>query len=104
MGFDVITIRPNPKIMKKLVRYDFLNHLNPIKVTEFSLYSSTYIIAEKFDIPLIIQGENPGLTLGTRLTGVGTDSNCLNAEKLNTLSSLNSRKGLLKIVSNASWR
>ena len=46
LGFDVITIRPNPNIMKKLVRYDFLNHLNPIKVTEFSLYSSTYIIAE----------------------------------------------------------
>ncbi len=86
LGFDVITIRPNPKIMKKLVRYDFLNHLNPIKVTEFSLYSSTYIIAEKFDIPLIIQGENPGLTYGTSKTGVGTDSNALNAEKLQTLS------------------
>ena len=86
LGFDVITIRPNPKVMKKLVSYDFFEHLNPVKATEFSLYSSTYIIAEKFDIPLIIQGENPGLTLGTSLTGVGEDANALKAEQLQTLS------------------
>ncbi len=86
LGFDVITIRPNPKIMKKLVRNDFFNHLNPVKATEFSLYSSSYIIAEKFNIPLVIQGENPGLTVGTSLTGVGTDSNALNAYQLQTLS------------------
>ena len=86
LGFDVITIRPNPKVMKKLIRYDFFDKLNPIKVTEFSLYSATYIIAEKFKIPLIIQGENPGLTLGTSLTGIGKDSNALKAEQLHTLS------------------
>jgi N-acetyl sugar amidotransferase len=87
LGFDVITIRSNPKIMKKLVKYDFIKNLNPVKATEFPLYSSTYIIAEKFQIPLIIQGENPGLTLGTRLTGVGTDYNALKANELQTLSS-----------------
>ena len=87
LGFDVVTIRPNPQIMKKLIRYDFFKNLNPVKPTEFSLLSSTYIIAEKFHIPLIIQGENPGLILGTRLTGVGTDSNALKANELHTLSS-----------------
>jgi N-acetyl sugar amidotransferase len=87
LGFDVISLRPNPKIMKKLIKRDFYKYLNPIKITEYSLYSSTYIIAEKFEIPLIIQGENPGLTLGTRLTGVGTDSNALKANELQTLSS-----------------
>jgi len=86
LGFDVITIRPNPKVMKKLIRYDFFDQLNPIKVTEFSLYSSTYIIAEKFQIPLIMQGENPGLTLGASLTGIGKDSDALKAEQLQTLS------------------
>ena len=86
LGFDVISIRPNPKIMKKLVKFDFFNGLNPVKATEFSLYSSAYIIAEKFQIPLIIQGENPGLTVGTSLTGVGKDSDALNAYKLQTLS------------------
>ena len=87
IGFDVISIRTNPKILKKLMKFDFYTNLNPVKITEFSLWASTYIIAEKFDIPLIIQGENPGLTLGTRLTGVGTNDNCLNANKLQTLSS-----------------
>lgn len=86
LGFDLITLRPNPKIMKKLIRYDFFNHLNPVKATEFSLYSSTYIVAEKFNIPLIIQGENPGLTVGASLTGVGTDSDALKAYQLQTLS------------------
>ncbi len=87
LGFDVISLRPNPKVIKKLIKRDFYKYLNPVKITEYSLYSSTYIIAEKFDIPLIIQGENPGLTLGTRLTGVGTDSNALKANELQTLSS-----------------
>lgn len=87
LGFDTITIRPNPKIMKKLVKRDFFEYLNPVKITEYSLYSSTYIISEKFNIPLIIQGENPGLTLGTSLTGVGIDSDALKANELQTLSS-----------------
>ncbi|MGY5148929.1 MAG: N-acetyl sugar amidotransferase [Candidatus Nitrosopumilus sp. bin_68KS] len=86
-GFDVITIRPNPNVMKKLIKYDFLKHLNPVKASEFPLYSSTYVIAEKFEIPLIIQGENPGLTVGASLTGVGTDSDALKAYQLQTLSS-----------------
>ena len=84
-GFDVITIRPNPKIIKKLIQHDFFIHLNPVKATEFPLYSSTYVIAEHFSIPLIIQGENPGLTLGTSLTGVGKDENSLKANQLQTL-------------------
>lgn len=86
LGFDLITIRPNPKIMKQMIKYDFFNYLNPVKATEFSLYSSTYIIAEKFHIPLIIQGENPGLTVGASLTGVGKDSDALKAYQLQTLS------------------
>ena len=87
LGFDVITIRPNPKKMKKMIRRDFFKYLNPVKITEYSLWSSAYIIAEAFNIPLIIQGENAGLTLGTSLTGIGTDSNALKANETNTLSS-----------------
>ena len=86
LGFDVFSIRPNPQIIKKLIKFDFYKHLNPVKITEFCLYASTYIIAEKFDISLIIQGENPGLVLGTRLTGVGSDSNALKADEMHTLS------------------
>lgn len=86
LGFDVISIRPNPKIMKKLIRYDFYTHLNPVKVTEYSLWASTYIIANNFNIPLIIQGENAALTLGVSLTGQSKDSDALQANSQNTLS------------------
>ncbi len=87
LGFDVISLRPNPLAMKKLVKKDFYNFLNLVIVMEFSLWASTYIIADKFDIPLIIQGENPGLTLGARKTGVGVNGDALNADKLDTQSS-----------------
>ena len=86
LGFDMITFRPNPLIMKKLIKRDFYTYLNLVRPTEFCLVACTYIISDKFDIPLIIQGENAGLTLGTRLTGLGTDSNCLKANELNTIS------------------
>lgn len=86
LGFDVISLRPNPMVMKKLVKKDFYEYLNPVKVTEFSLYTSVYIIADKFNIPLIIQGENPGLTLGVRNTGVGIDDDSLKVCELDTLS------------------
>lgn len=72
LGFDVISLRPNPKVMQKLIKRDFYKYLNPQKITEYSLYSSAYIIAEQFNIPLIIQGENAGLTLGVSKTGLGT--------------------------------
>lgn len=84
LGFDVIKVRPNPKVMKQLVKRDFYQFLNPVKITEYSLWSSAYIIADKFDIPLIIQGENPALTLGVS-KGLPADDNALNADKQNTL-------------------
>ena len=87
LGFDTLILRPNPKIMKKLVKRDFYKYLNPVKITEYSLWSSTYIIAEQFEIPLIIQGENPGLTLGVSLTGLGKDHDALKANETNTLAS-----------------
>ena len=51
LGFDLISIRPNPKIMMKVTKHDFFNYLNFVKASEFPLYASTYIIAEKFKIP-----------------------------------------------------
>ncbi len=86
LGFDVISLRPNPKIMKELVKRDFYKYLNPQRVTEHSLYSSAYIIADNFNIPLIIQGENAGLTLGTSLTGLGKGSDAMKINQSNTLS------------------
>lgn len=85
LGFDVLSLRPNPKIMRKFMRRDFFKYLNPQKITEYALYSSAYIIADEFDIPLIVQGENGGLTLGVSLTGLGTDDNALRVNESNTL-------------------
>ena len=86
-GFDILSIRPNPKVMKKLIKRDFYKYLNPIKITEYALWSSSYVVAEKFQIPLIIQGENPGLTLGISNSGLGKDENALKADQTPTLSS-----------------
>jgi N-acetyl sugar amidotransferase len=85
LGFDVISLRPNPKVMRKLMKRDFYKYLNPQKITEYSLYSSAYIIADQFDIPLIVQGENGGLTLGVSLSGLGKDGNALRVNESNTL-------------------
>jgi len=86
LGFDVISLRSNPKIIKKLVKYDFYKYCNPWKVMEYPLWSSSYIIADRFNIPLIIQGENPALTLGVSKGGLNKGSDSLEANKQNTLS------------------
>ena len=84
-GFDVIKLRQNPKILKQLVKRALYEYGNPQKPTEYSLWASAFIIADKFDIPLVIQGENAALTLGVANTGLGTDANALNVNESNTL-------------------
>lgn len=64
LGFDMISIRPNPHIAKRLARKTFLERGNVMAASEYCLWASAYIMAEKFNIPLIIQGENAALTLG----------------------------------------
>lgn len=63
-GFDIIHMRPNPQIMKKLTKRAFYEYGNPVKPSEYPLWASAFIIAEKFNIPLVLQGENAALTLG----------------------------------------
>ncbi len=85
LGFDVISLRPNPRVMKKLMRRDFFSCLNFVRVTEYALWASAYIIAIHFNIPLVIQGENPGQTLGvSHFTGTGGDA--LSILRHNTIS------------------
>jgi len=64
-GFDMISFRPNPKVMRAVTRRAFFEHGNLIKPSEYPLYAVSYQTALKFNIPLIIQGENPAVTLGT---------------------------------------
>lgn len=86
LGFDVVSIRPNPQIMKKLIKRDFFKYLNAVKPTEYPLFATTYIIADKFDIPLIMQGENPALTFGTSDGKLGKGPDALDANKMHTIS------------------
>ncbi len=64
LGYDIISIRPNPVVAKKLARKSFFERGNIIAASEYCLWASSYIMAVKFNIPLIIQGENAALTLG----------------------------------------
>lgn len=87
LGFDILEFSPNPQVIKKLIRKDFFQYLNPIKVTEYYLYAASYIMADKFNIPLVIQGENIALTLGASKTGQTADGDALNVDDTDTLKS-----------------
>lgn len=64
VGFDTITIGPSPLLWKKLMREGFIKYGNWAKSTELSLFSSVPRLAVAYQIPLILWGENPALTLG----------------------------------------
>ena len=85
LEFDLFMIRPNPNIMQQLIKRDFYKYCNPAKVTEYSLYASAYQVSLAYRIPLIIQGENAGLTLGV-IKELGIDDDSANVYKCNTLS------------------
>lgn len=84
LGFDMVSWRPNPKIMKALTRRSFHQNGNPVKPSEYPLFAVTYQTALAHKIPLIIQGENPGLTLGST-RGYGKDGNAFRIAMGNTL-------------------
>jgi len=83
-GFDMVSIRPNPKIERKLCRRSFFKYGNFVKPSEYPMWASAYIIALKFGIPLVIQGENPALTLGV-VGFLEPDDNALNIRNCMTL-------------------
>ena len=83
-GFDMISFRPNPKVMRAVTRRAFFEYGNPVKPSEYPLYAVSYQAALKFGIPLIIQGENPALTLGI-VDFLDTTDDALNIRHHNTL-------------------
>jgi len=87
LGFDMVEFSPNPQVLKKMIRRDFFKFLNPVKVTEYYLYAASYIMADKFNIPLVIQGENIALTLGASKSGQTPDGDALNVDDTITLQS-----------------
>ncbi|HOK41536.1 MAG TPA: N-acetyl sugar amidotransferase [bacterium] len=79
LGFDCISIKPNPNLQKKLAKIAFYKFGNPIKPSEYPLKTSYLRIAMAFDIRLNFLGENAGITLGDFRPGeqdFGGDASC----------------------------
>lgn len=84
LGFDIISLKLDPTIAKRLARKSFLEKGNIVTASEYCLWASAYIIADKFNIPLIVQGENAALTLGAALNQEQSDD-AFSVVQLNTL-------------------
>ena len=86
IGFDVVISAPAPGTWQHLMRASFDKFTNWARSTELALFSSVPQLAIRYDIPLILWGENPGLQLGDLKTlgRTGYDGN--NLRYMNTLS------------------
>ena len=86
LGFDVVISSPAPETWRKLMGIGFDKFTNWCKSTELALFSSVPQLAIRYQIPLILWGENPGLQLGDMKTlgRTGYDGN--NLRYMNTLS------------------
>lgn len=87
-GFDIISLKLNPVVAKKIARKSFFERGNIVAGSEYCLWASSYIMADRFNIPLIIQGENAALTLGTALNQ-DVSGDAFNVTKLDTLRGFN---------------
>ncbi|MGI6524019.1 MAG: N-acetyl sugar amidotransferase [Bdellovibrionota bacterium] len=83
-GFDMISLVADPIIAQKLARRSFYEKGNAANASEYALWASAWIIADKFNIPLIIQGENAALTLGVAQGSV-CDGDAFGVVTLDTL-------------------
>lgn len=88
LGFDIFSIHLNPAVCKALAKKSFFEQGNIVASSEYCLWASAYIIADKFDIPLIIQGENAALTLGSAMNQEKS-GNAYSVVQLDTLKGFN---------------
>ncbi|GAG44993.1 unnamed protein product, partial [marine sediment metagenome] len=56
-GFDMVSFRPNPQVMRAVTRRAFYEYGNPVKPSEYPLYAVSCRAALEFGIPLVVQGE-----------------------------------------------
>jgi N-acetyl sugar amidotransferase len=64
LGFDIITVEPDPIVFKKLMRKAFVEYGNYGKSTELALYASAPRLALAYGIKMIFLGENNSLVYG----------------------------------------
>ena len=63
-GVDMICYTPNRKYMKQRVLEDFVQYLHPARFWDELLYSIPHEYAKRFNIDLVVWGENPALEKG----------------------------------------
>lgn len=78
-GFDMVVSSPAPETWRKLMRLSFDRFTNWARSTELALFSSVPQIAIRYQIPLVLWGENPGLQVGDMgtLGRTGYDGNSI---------------------------
>ncbi|MDD4901326.1 MAG: N-acetyl sugar amidotransferase [Patescibacteria group bacterium] len=69
LGFDCISVSPDPQVSKKLMRQSFLKYGNLCKAAEMALYASAPKIAIAYHIPLVVLGENDAIAFGSMDVG-----------------------------------
>lgn len=97
LGFDCVSVSPDPQVWKILMRQGFLKYGNWCKSTEMALYASCPKIAIAYHIPLVFLGENPAIALGDLNVGsVNGDANKM--KYCHTLEGGNPDKLLIKEI------
>ncbi len=75
LGFDLITLKPNPRIAKLLSKKSFYQFGNLVKYSDTALFPTPFRIAMAHKIPVVFFGENPALEAGDLNTqGDGWDA------------------------------
>ncbi|HVW20874.1 MAG TPA: N-acetyl sugar amidotransferase [Opitutaceae bacterium] len=83
LGFDTLSVSPDPQVWKRLMREGFLRFGNWCRSTEMALYAIPVHVAIAYQIPLIFYGENPVLTIGEKHGRIDGDASQL--KKGNTI-------------------
>lgn len=83
LGFDTISVAPAPLVSKQLMKNCFEKYGNLFNASELTLYASLPIVATAYNIPLILLGENPGLSFGNDVGSDDFDGNQM--KHMNTL-------------------
>ncbi len=86
LGFDIITVEPDPVIYKKLMKYSFIEYGNYARSTELTLYASAPRVAIAYGIKMIFLGENNSLAYGEK-EGSKDQGNAIDMINYNTLGS-----------------
>jgi len=85
LGFDTISVYPDPLLWKKFVKEGFIKYGNYLRACELALFSSVPRFAIAYQIPLIWWGENSAIQVGESDIMGENEYDGNNLKKMNTL-------------------